>query len=212
MSLLVTAFEPFGDWERNTSADVGRAVAAELGVDLAILPVDLEIGPRRLIEQLEPYTAVLSLGLHGRARALRIERVGLNLADFEVPDNAGRTVSAQRLEEGPDALMTSVDVRGLVATIREAGVPADVSNSAGTYLCNAVYYTALRRRRALFVHVPPAPGDAAIAAAARAQRPRTRRDWFGEGLSGEMGGIDPTAELDLDAQIRGVLHAARALL
>ena len=212
MSLLVTAFEPFGDWERNTSALVGEAVADALAARLLVLPVDLATGPQILVDALSPHTAVLALGLHGRARALRVERVGLNLADFEVPDNAGRTVAGQALEPaGPDAVMTSVDVRALVQSLRDAGVPADVSNSAGTYLCNAVYYTALRRTRALFLHVPPAPGDAAIAAARRAARPSTRRDWHAEGLSGEQGGIDPNAGLALDLQIRGAILAARSL-
>ena len=98
MSLLVTAFEPFGDWERNTSALVGEAVADALAARLLVLPVDLATGPQILVDALSPHTAVLALGLHGRARALRVERVGLNLADFEVPDNAGRTVAGQPLE------------------------------------------------------------------------------------------------------------------
>ena len=208
--MLITAFEPFGPWERNTSEDVGRAVADAVGAELLVLPVDLMLAPPRLIEGLAGHDTALCLGLHGRARALRVERVGINVADFEVPDNAGHMAASQPLDvAGPDARLSSVDVRGLVAAMRQAGVTADVSNSAGTYLCNAVYFTALQRVRALFVHLPPAPGDAVQALAREA--PSGRRDWFGEGLSGEQGGIDPAAGLALDLQIRGAILAARAL-
>ncbi len=212
--MLITAFEPFGDWETNTSADVGRAVADELGAQLLVLPVDLGLAPALLREACGGHDAVLCLGLHGRARALRVERVGLNLADFEIPDNSGRTVTASRLEPGgPDARMSVVDVGAVVQAMRAAGVPADISNSAGTYLCNAVYFTALQTRlRSLFIHVPPFPGHAQVAAARRALRaPGSRRDWFAEGLSGEQGGIDPTAGLASDLQIAGVRAAARIL-
>ncbi len=213
--LLITAFEPFGPWERNTSADVGRAVADTLGVGLLVLPVELAATPRLVREAVVGHDAVLCLGLHGRARALRVERVGLNLADFDRPDNAGRTVSAARLEDdAPDAFLTSVDVTGVVLAMRQAGVPADPSTSAGTYLCNATYFTALQvQRRSLFIHLPPLPGEAALAAARWATRaPSERRDWFGEGLSGEQGGVDPDAGLALELQVRGVLAAARFLL
>jgi pyroglutamyl-peptidase len=212
--MLITAFEPFGDWDSNTSADVGRTVAGALGADLLVLPVDLESAPGLLRDACSGHEAVLCLGLHGRSRALRVERVGLNLADFEIPDNTGRTVTACRLDpEGPDALMSVVDVGAVVQAMRSAGVPADVSNSAGTYLCNAVYFTALQTGpRSLFIHVPPFPGHARAAAARRAMRaPSGRRDWFGEGLSGEQGGVDPTAGLAADLQVTGVLAAARIL-
>ncbi len=212
--MLITAFEPFGDWETNSSADVGRAVADDLGARLLVLPVDLERAPGLLREACDDHEAVLCLGLHGRARALRVERVGLNLADFEIPDNTGRTVTSKRLDPaGPDARMSTVDVGAVVDAVRAAGVPADVSNSAGTYLCNAVYFTALRTGlRSLFIHLPPFPGHARVAAARRALRaPTGRRDWFAEGLSGEQGGIDPAAGLASDLQISGVLAAARIL-
>lgn len=212
--MLITAFEPFGDWDRNTSADVGRAVADATDARLLVLPVDLDVAPGLLRAACAGQDAVLCLGLHGRARALRVERVGLNLADFEIPDNAGHIAAATPLDPGgPDARMTTVDVRAAVDAMRSAGVPADVSNSAGTYLCNAVYFTALQTGLpSLFIHLPPLPGHARVAAERRARRaPTGRRDWFAEGLSGEQGGIDPAAALPLDAQVRGVLAAARIL-
>lgn len=219
MSLLVTSFEAFGAWDHNPTVDVAAGVVAAIpGARTVTLPVDLAVAPNLLRGHLADARAVLLLGLHGRARAVRVERVALNVADFRLADNAGRTVRSAPLVPGaPDAFLTTVDVRALVDAIRQVGVPADVSNSAGTYLCNAAYYAALRadpRRPCLFLHLPPLPGTAADAAA----RLVAMRD-AGEvpagppaHLSGEEGGIDPDAGLALDAQISAAVLAARTLL
>ena len=225
MTLLVTAFERFGPWERNSTVDVAERVAAELpSVTALTLPVDLGRAPallRAAIAHTDP-DAVLCLGLHGRARAIRVERAALNLADFSITDNAGRAARSEPVVAGsPDGRLTGVHVRGLVEAMRADGVPADVSNSAGTYLCNAVYFVALDALHGatpavpcVFLHLPPLPGAAKVAAQ-RFEEQRAR----GEGpprvaphLTGEQGGVDATAELSLDQQVRGALIAARALL
>lgn|GEM_PF-812782 len=222
MSLLLTAFEPFGPWESNSTTEVARRAAAQLDAAPVVLPVDLTQAPLRLraaIDELAP-SAVLLLGLHGRARAVRVERAALNIADFRIADNAGRTVRSAPLVPGaPDGLMTGVDVNALVDAMRHCGVPADVSNSAGTYLCNAVYYVALLAlvggaTPALFLHLPPLPG-----AAARAQERLVAMRASGEAppatdarLTGEDGGLDPGVGMLLDLQVHAVVLAARHLL
>jgi pyroglutamyl-peptidase len=223
VTLLVTAFEPFGPWARNTTAEVAQRLAAEIAgpVSVRVLPVDLQTAPevlRSALRSLQP-SAVLLLGLHGRARAVRVERAALNVADFAVADNAGRTVRAQPVVPGaPQGRLCSLDVRDLVDRMRAQGVPADVSNSAGTYLCNAAYFVALDvldgGAPCVFLHLPPAPGDAATAAQRQAdQRSRGEEPApVDPRLTGEDGGVDPAAALLLDLQVRGARVAAEALL
>lgn len=217
--LLVTAFEPFGAWDHNPTVDVAAGVVAEIpDARTVTLPVDLGAAPNLLRAHLRDASAVLLLGLHGRARAVRVERVAINVADFRIADNAGRTVRSAPLVPGaPEGLLTTVDVRAVVDGIRDLDVPADVSNSAGTYLCNAAYYVALHdapARPCLFVHLPPLPGTAADAAE-RLQAMRDAGDVPAgppSHLTGEDGGIDSNAGLALDAQVRAALLCARHLL
>lgn len=224
MTLLVTAFEPFGPWDHNSTVDVAEKLSYELGAATLTLPVDIVSAPQLLrstIRAIGP-TAVLALGLHGRTRSVRVERAALNVADFSLADNAGRVVHSQPVVEGaPDGRLTSANVREVVNTMRADGVPADVSNSAGTYLCNAIYFVALDALAedgcdagALFLHLPPLPGAASKAALElKAMRAR------GEGparvdprLTGEAGGVDEGAGMLLDLQVRGACIAARHLL
>lgn len=224
MTLLVTAFEPFGPWDHNSTVDVAARLVHELGAATLTLPVDLAAAPallRSAIATTKP-TAVLALGLHGRTRSVRVERAALNVADFSIADNAGQIVRSQPVVAGaPDGRLTSADVRSVVDAMRAAGVPADISNSAGTYLCNAVYYVALDALAglggaagALFLHLPPLPG-ASKAAARQLEAMRAR----GEGpprvdprLTGEAGGVDEDAGMLLDLQVRGAVVAARHLM
>ena len=221
MTLLVTAFEKFGPWAHNHTVDIAEALAAELGADALTLPVDLLSAPSLLRARLasSPPSALLSLGLHGRAKAMRVERAALNVADFRIPDNAGRSASGPLIPGAPDGLLTSVDVRALVEEVRAADVPADVSNSAGTYLCNAIFYFGLTEVRrlgipGLFVHVPPVPGAAVEAAERLAAMRAAGKLPAGppRHLTGEDGGVDQDVGLPLDQQIRAVFVVARHLL
>ena len=177
MSVLITAFEPFGDWERNTTRDVGEAVAARVGAELLVLPVDLEAAPQLLHaaidDRKDTLRVLIALGLHGRSAQIRVERSAENIADFRIADNAGRRPRKERLvPEAPTRLVTSVDVDAVVDAMRATGASVEPSSNAGTYLCNAVYFHLLYRLRrwgvsTVFLHLPPAPGDAAAALARR---------------------------------------------
>ena len=215
MSVLITAFEPFGDWERNTTRDVGEAVAALSGAELLVLPVDLEEAPRLLHaaidERKDRMTVLLALGLHSRGAAIRVERSAENIADFRIPDNAGRRPRKQRLvPEAPTRLVTAVDVDAVVAAMRGTGAEVEPSTNAGTYLCNAVYFHLLYRLRrwgvsTVFLHLPPAPGDAARALARRAEQ--LAGDPVALALSAQERAIDPLAAMELPTQIAAVMAA-----
>jgi pyroglutamyl-peptidase len=175
MRLLLTGFEPFGGSEVNPSAQIVAQLAGTgvEGVDLvtAVLPVDRHHGPPRLIQavlETEP-EAVLCLGLAGRSPAMAIERVAVNLLDFRIADNSGNQFVDQLIvPDGPAAYFTTLPVRAMVEAVMAVGVPAELSLSAGAFLCNQVTYELLHYLTleqldipAGFVHVPLLPEQAA---------------------------------------------------
>ena len=168
MRVLLSGFEPFGGADRNPSAEIVAAIAAEppTGLDLAtiVLPVETELAAERLLEawRTSGADAVVMLGEAAGRQAVTPEAVAINLRDFPIADNAGRTVEDRPVvEEGPDAYFATLPIRAMVESIRAAGVPAARSLSAGSYLCNEVSYRMLheiagsgRSAIAGFVHVP----------------------------------------------------------
>jgi pyroglutamyl-peptidase len=184
MKVLVTGFEPFGGDAVNSSADAVAALAASwAGPDelvTAVLPVAFDQvrsadGPLlRLLDEHAP-DVVVAVGLADGITQLQVERVAINLMDARIPDNDGsQPVDAPVADGGPAARFATLPVKAAVAAVREAGIPAGVSYSAGTYVCNASFYAvqhALAERPGVlsgFVHVPRSTeevgGDAATSA------------------------------------------------
>ncbi len=175
MKILLTGFEPFGGSEVNPSEQVVRAIARRpprrVRLATAILPVDQQKGPAALWSAVEQHwpEAVLCLGEAAGRTAISIERVAVNLLDYRIADNAGNQVSDQPIvAEGPAAYFVTLPVRALLTALQEAGIPAELSLSAGTFLCNQVTYVLLHRLhesgRALpagFIHLPALPEQAA---------------------------------------------------
>ena len=170
-TLLVTGFEPFAGQAANPAAEVAKALdgraIGDAAVRSAILPVHhAEAGPRvaRLVEETDPH-AIVHLGLAaGRAR-VALERVAVNVMDFDTPDNAGfRAHGEPCVPGGPAAYFATLPVSAILAALLAEGIPAYVSNTAGTYLCNQTLYGTLHllasTRRdvpAGFVHLPLLP-------------------------------------------------------
>jgi len=172
-TVLLTGFEPFGEDPDNPSWDAvrrlhGRRVAGHRVVAVR-LPVEFGTSLRVLrgaIRETRP-ALVLCLGLAGGRAQLSLERVAINVDDARIPDNAGRQpVDAPVVEGGPAAYFSTLPLKAMLLALRAAGIPAEVSQSAGTYVCNHVFYGlmhALRARpgvRAGFVHVPYSPAQA----------------------------------------------------
>jgi pyroglutamyl-peptidase len=170
-TILLTGFEPFGGSPVNPSQQIVEALAADPSPGLvfrtALLPVDVRLVPdaiRDAIVAARP-SAVVMLGQAGRRPAVAVERVAINVLDFRIPDNSGRQPEDEPIVPGgPAAYFATLPLKKIVQAIREAGVPAVVSNSAGTYLCNQVLYVALHHiaRENLnipagFIHVPSLP-------------------------------------------------------
>jgi pyroglutamyl-peptidase len=174
MKALVTGFEPFGGDGVNPSLEALRRLPSRLGaIDIAtqVLPVVFgEALPmlRETIAATRP-ELVLSVGLAGGRAELSLERVAINIDDARIPDNAGnQPIDRPVVAGGAAAYFASLPIKAAVAALREAGIPAAVSNSAGTFLCNHVFYGLMHeaaragdRFRAGFLHVPYLPSQVA---------------------------------------------------
>lgn len=170
MKILVTGFEPFGGEARNPSAEVverlpDRIAGAEI-VKL-ILPTVRYEAPEKVARAVEEHRpdVVLSIGQAGGRAAVSVERIAVNLDDYRIPDNAGnQPVEEPVVPGGPDGYLVNLPVKAMVDAIRAAGVPAEASLSAGTFVCNHVLYWVrhgLEQRfpgtRNGFIHIPYLP-------------------------------------------------------
>jgi pyroglutamyl-peptidase len=174
MKALVTGFDPFGGENINASLEAVRRLPARIGT-LEIATAELPTSYLRSIPALEAALArakpeiVLCVGQAGDRAALCVERVAVNLQDARIPDNDGvQPVDAPVVPGGPAAYLATLPVRAAVAALRAAELPAELSLSAGTFLCNHVFYglmhLAAQRRhpfRGGLLHVPCLPQRAA---------------------------------------------------
>ncbi len=164
--ILVTAFEPFGGRAENPTLRVLAVLKAPPGARLlkARLPVEgRSVGKKieALLARLKP-DLLISLGLAAGEAAIRVERFGLNVADYGIKDNAGWRPEGEKLDpSGPAAYAVTIDPRELSAACRRAGAPAYVSNHAGGYVCNTLMYRAMRaidkagmKTKYAFIHIP----------------------------------------------------------
>lgn len=190
-TVLLTAFEPFEGQPVNASWSAVRGVAdgwdepAEgAALVTALLPVSFARAPRRLAELLAEVRPdlVVCVGEAGGRSAVGVERVAVNVQDARIPDEDGaQPVDLPVVPGGDVAHLSSLPVKACLAAVLAAGVPGEVSNTAGTYVCNTVAYAladllAAGRApgaRGGFVHVPRLPeqvpeGAPALDAAASA--------------------------------------------
>jgi pyroglutamyl-peptidase len=180
--VLVTGFEPFGGLLANPSLEVAKAldgrVVGAAAVRSAVLPVhhaEASAHVGRLLDETDP-VAIVHLGLApGRAR-IALERVAVNVMDYDTPDNAGyRARDEPCVAGGPPAYFATLPLPAILAALLAEDIPAYVSSTAGTYLCNQTMYTTLhalaqrpRPARAGFVHLPLLP---AMVAASGLEQP-----------------------------------------
>lgn len=177
---LVTGFDPFGGEATNASHEAVRRLPPRLGhiaISIRVLPTSYA----RSVPELEAAILrtrpeiVLCVGQAGDRTALNVERVAINVQDAALPDNDGaQPMDTPIAPRGTPARFSTLPVKQAVAALRAAGLPAEVSNSAGTFVCNHVFYSlmqlATRKRhrfRAGFMHVPrlARPGERGAGAA-----------------------------------------------
>lgn len=173
-TVLLTGFEPFDGEAMNPSWEAVSALHGKrIGghrIEARRLPVvfgEANAALRKAIAETAP-ALVLCVGQAGGRAAISLERVAINVDDARIPDNAGRSpVDAAIVARGPAAYFTTLPIKRMHAALQRAGVPVEVSQTAGTFVCNHVFYGlmhALKRRpdsRGGFVHIPFSPEQAA---------------------------------------------------
>jgi pyroglutamyl-peptidase len=173
MTILLTGFPQYANVGRNPSEAIVAALDGSTvdGHEVAgrVLPVSAERTPgalRAAVEETAPDLALLLGVAPGRA-GLSVERTAVNVFDFPDPDNDGAQPVDTPIEpDGPVAYFTTLPARRIVEAWRAAGIPGYLSDTAGTYLCNAAMYVALHattgaRLPAGFVHLPSLPDEVA---------------------------------------------------
>ena len=156
MRILVTAFEPYGTNDTNISQKVLDAIQAD--VTKLLLPVSFRRAPEVLNEAIDQFQpdVIISMGQAAEGDKIRLEHLAINMMDSAKGDNDGYMPNEELIcPEAPLALKTALPVKQLCADCINAGLPTMVSNSAGLYVCNRIYFEALRRTlNSLFVHIP----------------------------------------------------------
>jgi len=173
-TILLTGFEPFGGEAINPSQEIVRALDGEIvdghRIVGAILPVAFAATVPMLEDLLDAHrpVLVLALGQAGGRSEMALERVAVNLIDARIADNDGiQPIDAAVVEGAPGAYFSSLPVKAITRRLRELGIPAAPSLSAGSFVCNQVFFalahllaTRHPQARGGFVHVPWLPQQA----------------------------------------------------
>ena len=166
--LLITGFDPFGGEKINPAWEAVKILPDVIGeYELCKLeiPTVFGVGAQKVLEkaaQIKP-DAILCIGQAGGRGGVTPERIGVNIRDARIMDNAGNQPRGEMIaQDGPVAYFSTVPVIAMEEAIRGAGLPATVSNSAGAFVCNDVLYSLLHHYHGTgvnvgFIHVPYLP-------------------------------------------------------
>lgn len=161
IKILLTGFEPFGKATANPSGEIVKQISGA-NIVTAILPVVYAKSAEHLLNLIEEHNPdfVISLGQAEGRKEITPERIAINLDDARLADNEGVLRSEEKIiKDGPDAYFSTLPLKEIVEAINGKGVPAAISLSAGTFLCNHVFYVMQNKFagtdvRSGFVHVP----------------------------------------------------------
>lgn len=162
MKVLVTGFEPFGSISTNCTELVLQELKANPKIDTLLLPVENNKCFSYLQKKMTEveYDYVILLGQASKRSRISIERVALNLYDFPIEDNLGKQIIDQRIIENEEnALFSTLPIKKILKDLGERGIEAEISNSAGTYICNELFFKGLNSTKNIkthlgFIHLP----------------------------------------------------------
>lgn len=167
--VLITGFEPFGGDAINPALEAikrleGKAIEGGVIVTCHV-PVTRFDSINTVIEAIEKHQpdCVITVGQAAGRAAITAERIAINVDDFRIPDNAGhQPIDEPVVAEGPDAYFSTLPIKRVVRTLQEQGIPSLVSNSAGTFVCNHLFYGVQHHLKSTpvrhgFIHIPLLP-------------------------------------------------------
>lgn len=170
--ILLTGFTPFGGEDINPSWEAVRALdgkhVGQHVVVARLLPTvfadsqrELELAVREVMPDI-----LLGVGQAGGRSRLSIERIAINVQDARLPDNAGsQPIDEPVLPDGPAAYFSTLPIKAMLAALQAGGLPTEISNTAGTFVCNHVAYLMMHLAaqhpgmRAGFIHIPYLPAQ-----------------------------------------------------
>ena len=166
--LLITGFDPFGGETINPSWEAVSALPEQVGeytVRKLMIPTVFGRAAEAVLQQAQVFQpdVIICVGMAGGRDAVTPERIAVNIRDARIADNDGNQPQGEFVKpDGPAACFTTLPVTEMVEAIQKAGIPAAVSNTAGTFVCNDVMYTLLYTYastvvRTGFIHVPRLP-------------------------------------------------------
>lgn len=172
MKILVTGFDPFGGEKINPAIEAVKRLPDEIDgnqiVKLEVPTIFYQSAQvvKKAIEKEKP-DMVINVGQAGGRSAITPERIAINFQTGATPDNSGKAPKEGKIEEnGADGYFTQLPIKKMVTAMRKEGIPAEVSNSAGTYVCNHLFYEVqyMRSRefpdlKAGFIHIPFLPSQ-----------------------------------------------------
>ena len=173
MKILVTGFDPFGGEKINPALEtIKRLPDTILGAQIIKLEIPTVVGKslakiKEAVEKENP-DVVLSIGQAGGRSEITVERVGINIDDCRIPDNEGnQPIDEPVIKGGPAAYFVTVPIKAIVENIKAHNIPASISNTAGTFICNHVCYgvahlaaqrtAAGKPMKSGFIHIPFLP-------------------------------------------------------
>lgn len=171
---LVTGFDPFDGEALNPSFEIARALDGEIVAGHRVVGAELPTEFARSLPALDALlrrhrpALVIALGQAGGRSGISLERVAVNLIDARIADNAGeQPVDVRIVKRAANAYFATLPVKAMLAALRAADIPAELSQSAGSFVCNQVFYGLMHRlgrsrsrARGGFVHVPYLPEQA----------------------------------------------------
>ena len=169
-SILLTGFEPFGGNTFNPSERVAHKIVetpTNRHIHIVTAPVTFNDSATEVISAIEKFSpsVVLCLGQGGGRPDISIERIAINVDDARIPDNKGyQPIDTPIVRDGPSAYFSTLPIKRIAQTLRKNNIPANISNSAGTFVCNHLFYQVSHyvTQRALdcrvgFIHIPYLP-------------------------------------------------------
>lgn len=165
--LLITGFEPFGGEQINPSWEVAKKLATTPNITALQLPCVFDLALNTLYQKIEEYQPdmVICIGQAGGRADITLERVAINLNDASIPDNQGnQPIDTPVVANAPTAYFSTLPCKAMVHAIQKQGIPASLSLSAGSYVCNHTMYGLLHflaqhrpQCRGGFIHIPFLP-------------------------------------------------------
>jgi pyroglutamyl-peptidase len=160
--ILLTGFEPFHKSKLNPSQEIIRRISHRSLVAKEVLPVTFGEASQKLISLINQHkpTVVISLGQAEGRKEITPERIAVNIDDARIPDNAGNSPKERAIVAGgPDAYFTTLPIKNLVEKLNENRIPASISLSAGTFVCNHIFYAMQhhcggKAIKSGFIHLP----------------------------------------------------------